>query len=50
MDWRAEVNYWPVEELKRLLAQHFTTVHVHAMVDYLPYPHVLYICRKPGGA
>jgi len=21
----------------------------HAMVDFLPYPHVLYVCRNPGG-
>jgi 2-polyprenyl-3-methyl-5-hydroxy-6-metoxy-1,4-benzoquinol methylase len=46
MDCRAPVTYWPVEALKGLLAPHFTTIHVHSMVDYLPYPHVLYICRR----
>lgn len=47
MDWRTPVHYWPVAELRTLLAGHFTTVHIHAMVDYLPYPHILYVCRRP---
>lgn len=46
MDWRTPVHYWPAAELKRVLEQVGFTVHVHHMIDILPYPHVLFICRK----
>jgi len=46
MDYKTPVHYWEVEELRSELLRHFKTVYVHAMIDYLPYPHVLYVCRK----
>jgi 2-polyprenyl-3-methyl-5-hydroxy-6-metoxy-1,4-benzoquinol methylase len=45
MDYRTPVHYWSAERLAGLLQTYFKTVHVHQMVDYLPYPHVLYVCR-----
>jgi 2-polyprenyl-3-methyl-5-hydroxy-6-metoxy-1,4-benzoquinol methylase len=46
MDYRTPVKYWSIDNLREALQSHFGSVHVHQMVDYLPYPHVLYICRK----
>jgi 2-polyprenyl-3-methyl-5-hydroxy-6-metoxy-1,4-benzoquinol methylase len=46
MDYKTPVHYWEVDDLRFELLKHFKTVHVHAMIDYLPYPHVIYICRK----
>jgi 2-polyprenyl-3-methyl-5-hydroxy-6-metoxy-1,4-benzoquinol methylase len=47
MDRRAPVRYWPQAELTAALNETgFRTFH-HAMIDYLPYPHVLYIAQKP---
>lgn len=46
MDFRAHVHYWEVDELRAELQQHFAQVDVQPMPDILPYPHVLYICRK----
>jgi 2-polyprenyl-3-methyl-5-hydroxy-6-metoxy-1,4-benzoquinol methylase len=40
------VRYWPTEELSGLLARTGFEVKQHAMVDYLPYPHVLYVCTR----
>ncbi|MFO0681375.1 MAG: class I SAM-dependent methyltransferase [Sandaracinus sp.] len=42
------VRYWSNEELSSLLVRTGYEVKQHAMVDYLPYPHVLYVCTKPG--
>ncbi len=46
MDYKTPVHYWEVSDLQDELLRHFKTVHVHAMVDYLPYPHLLYICTR----
>lgn len=46
MDPRTPVRYWPAEEFHSLLEDVGFTVHRHLMVDLLPYPHVLYICRR----
>jgi 2-polyprenyl-3-methyl-5-hydroxy-6-metoxy-1,4-benzoquinol methylase len=46
MDPRAPVRYWEAAELSALLARVGFTVHRHLMVDFLPYPHVLYICER----
>ncbi len=46
MDFRTQVSYWPSEELVSLLRAAKFEVFLHAMVDFLPYPHVLYICKK----
>ena len=41
----APVHYWPAEELTALLERTGFRVFRHLMVDYLPYPHVLYVCE-----
>jgi 2-polyprenyl-3-methyl-5-hydroxy-6-metoxy-1,4-benzoquinol methylase len=46
MDMRAPVDYWPKHELEARLRQSGFVVHSHAMLDVLPYPHQLYLCRK----
>jgi 2-polyprenyl-3-methyl-5-hydroxy-6-metoxy-1,4-benzoquinol methylase len=46
MDPKTPVHYWPSEELIALLHACGFDVSMHHMVDYLPYPHILYICRK----
>ena len=38
-------HYWPRHELTSLLCQCGFTVVRHALLDVLPYPHILYICR-----
>ena len=48
MDPKAPVRYWSSEELPALLRDVGFEVHRHAMVDFLPYPHILYICTKAG--
>jgi 2-polyprenyl-3-methyl-5-hydroxy-6-metoxy-1,4-benzoquinol methylase len=40
------VRYWPTDELAGLLTRTGFDVKQHAMVDYLPYPHVLYVCTR----
>jgi hypothetical protein len=42
-------HYWPAETLQAVLEEVGFEVFRHAMVDVLPYPHVLYVCRAPGG-
>jgi SAM-dependent methyltransferase len=49
MSPRGVIHYWPAEALQALLEQTGFRVHRHLMVDVLPYPHVLYVCRKPAG-
>jgi 2-polyprenyl-3-methyl-5-hydroxy-6-metoxy-1,4-benzoquinol methylase len=41
-------HYWAADALQGALAETGFRVHRHLMVDFLPYPHVLYVCRKPG--
>ena len=45
MDPTAPVHYWSTEALARALGDAGFGVHRHLMVDWLPYPHVLYICE-----
>ena len=40
------VRYWSAGELTAALRAAGFGVRRHAMVDFLPYPHVLYICTK----
>ncbi len=40
------IRYWSAEELQGLLEGVGFRVYRHLMVDYLPYPHVLYVCRR----
>jgi len=46
MDPRSPVRYWGAEELQTLVEEVGFRVHRHLMVDFLPYPHVLYICER----
>jgi len=50
MDYRTPVHYWPLDELHALLEDIGFRVRVHEMLDYLPYPHVLYVCTKRPAA
>jgi len=40
------IRYWPVLELSSLLRALGFDVRVHPIRDVLPYPHVLYVCRR----
>ncbi|MCH8333673.1 class I SAM-dependent methyltransferase [Candidatus Sumerlaeota bacterium] len=46
MSPRDDVHYWPEEEMKAMLSEVGWDVLSHAMIDFLPYPHQIYICRK----
>jgi 2-polyprenyl-6-hydroxyphenyl methylase/3-demethylubiquinone-9 3-methyltransferase len=46
MDPRSPVRYWSAEELAGLLGEVGFRVRRHLMVDFLPYPHVLYVCER----
>jgi 2-polyprenyl-6-hydroxyphenyl methylase/3-demethylubiquinone-9 3-methyltransferase len=46
MDPRTPVRYWRGEELQDLLEATGFTVYRHLMVDFLPYPHILYVCER----
>ena len=46
MDPRAPVRYWSSEELAGALGDAGFVVRRHLMVDFLPYPHILYICTR----
>jgi len=46
VDYRAPVTYWDRADLISVFEAVGFEVTSHAMVDYLPYPHVVYICRK----
>jgi hypothetical protein len=46
MDPGTPVRYWDAEALTRLLGEVGFSVHRHLMVDFLPYPHILYICER----
>jgi 2-polyprenyl-3-methyl-5-hydroxy-6-metoxy-1,4-benzoquinol methylase len=48
MDFKAPVRYWAPEEIQPLIERAGFTVHRHRMIDYLPYPHILYVStRRP---
>ena len=46
MDPGSPVRYWAGEELQGLLEEVGFTVYRHLMVDFLPYPHILYVCER----
>jgi cyclopropane fatty-acyl-phospholipid synthase-like methyltransferase len=46
MDPRGIIHYWPAGQLQELLERVGFRVYRHLMVDFLPYPHVLFVCRK----
>ena len=41
---RTPVDYWSQDDVLAFLRGLGFRVHRHAMVDFLPYPHVIYIC------
>ncbi len=43
---RGFIRYWTTEEMKELLQALGFEVFYHEMVDWLPYPHVIFIARK----
>ena len=43
MVMRTPVRYWAPAEVQPLLESLGFTVHRHSMIDYLPYPHIIYI-------
>ncbi len=46
MDFRAPVRYWAPSEICPLLESLDFEVYKHSMLDYLPYPHVIYVAAK----
>jgi 2-polyprenyl-3-methyl-5-hydroxy-6-metoxy-1,4-benzoquinol methylase len=40
----APVRYWSADELTQALGSSGFRVYRHLMVDFLPYPHILYVC------
>jgi 2-polyprenyl-3-methyl-5-hydroxy-6-metoxy-1,4-benzoquinol methylase len=46
MDYNTPVNYWKKADLKNFLMNTEFEVFHHSMLDYLPYPHIIYVCRK----
>ena len=46
MDPRGRVHYWEASRLQATIEVHGFQVRRHTLVDYLPYPHVLYVCRR----
>jgi 2-polyprenyl-3-methyl-5-hydroxy-6-metoxy-1,4-benzoquinol methylase len=46
MDYRAPVRYWAPEEIQPLIERAGFVVHRHRMIDYLPYPHILYVSTR----
>jgi len=48
MDRKHPPHYRSNEEMRALLASAGFKVYQHAMIDILPYPHVIYVCEKPA--
>jgi SAM-dependent methyltransferase len=46
MDPGTPVHYWAADDLQALLEAIGFSVYRHLMVDFLPYPHILYICER----
>jgi SAM-dependent methyltransferase len=46
MDPSAKINYWSCKDLQKLFIDLGCSSYTHQMVDYLPYPHRIYIVRK----
>jgi 2-polyprenyl-3-methyl-5-hydroxy-6-metoxy-1,4-benzoquinol methylase len=50
VDYKAPVRYWAPEEIQPLIERAGFLVHRHRMIDYLPYPHILYVSTRRGDA
>lgn len=46
MDPKSPVNYYSKQEMIGMLEKQGFEVKCHQLLDLLPYPHILYICRK----
>jgi 2-polyprenyl-3-methyl-5-hydroxy-6-metoxy-1,4-benzoquinol methylase len=46
MDPTTPVHYWSSDALSGLLVDAGFRVYRHSMVDFLPYPHILYTCER----
>lgn len=46
MDFRAPLRYYSKDEMTLLIEAQGFDVKVHRLIDILPYPHIMYICRK----
>ncbi len=46
IDWRAPLRYYTKDEMVALIDEAGFDVKIHHLIDILPYPHILYICRK----
>lgn len=46
MDYRAPVRYWSQAEMTAMMQNCGLQAVRHAMIDFLPYPHVIYVGRK----
>jgi len=46
MDYRAPVRYWSQTEMTAMMQSCGLQAVRHAMIDFLPYPHVIYVGRK----
>jgi ubiquinone/menaquinone biosynthesis C-methylase UbiE len=46
MDYKAPVRYYAPEEIQPLIERAGFVVHRHRMIDYLPYPHILYVSTR----
>jgi SAM-dependent methyltransferase len=46
MDPGSPVHYWDANDLQALLTDVGFKVYRHLMVDFLPYPHVLYVAER----
>ncbi|MFH1874261.1 MAG: class I SAM-dependent methyltransferase [Pseudomonadota bacterium] len=40
------IHYWKRSEIMQLLQDLGFKVYYHYMIDFLPYPHIMYICEK----
>ncbi len=45
MDPKTQVHYYSKEQMIQMLEGHGFDVKCHQLLDILPYPHILYICR-----
>ena len=41
-----EMWYWSEDRFYRELGRHFANIEMYPITDWLPYPHVIYLCEK----
>jgi 2-polyprenyl-3-methyl-5-hydroxy-6-metoxy-1,4-benzoquinol methylase len=46
VDFKAPLHYYTQEEMISIIEAHGFDVKLHNLIDILPYPHILYVCRK----